>query len=78
MLQATIALPWMIIVSGHNLGTALLRTPSTNQAVAESAMQWDDIKGNSLYGFVILKKETENKGPDINGKREINQPFQNA
>jgi acetyl-CoA synthetase len=47
----------VVIVSGHNLGTALLRMPSMSIPVAESAIVGfpHDIKG-TLYGYVILKK----------------------
>ncbi len=48
----------VIIVSGHNLGTAPIEDAiDEHEMVAESAIVGfpDDIKGNALYGFVILK-----------------------
>jgi acetyl-CoA synthetase len=48
----------VVIVSGHNLGTAPLKMLLTSIPVAESAIVgFHDIKGNALYGFVILKKQ---------------------
>lgn len=65
----------VIIVSGHNLGTAPIED-SINQhpAVAESAIVGypHDVKGNALYGFVILKETGESRDKD-NLKKEINQ-----
>lgn len=49
----------VIIVSGHNLGTAPIEDAiNEHQAVAESAVVSfpHDIKGNALYGFVVLKE----------------------
>jgi len=49
----------VIIVSGHNLGTAPIEDAiNEHPAVAESAIIGfpHDIKGNALYGFVILKE----------------------
>ncbi|MBP6181706.1 acetate--CoA ligase [Flavobacterium sp.] len=65
----------VIIVSGHNLGTAPIEDAiNEHPAVAESAIVGfpHDIKGNALYGFVILKEtgETRNKENLI---KEINQ-----
>lgn len=64
----------VIIVSGHNLGTAPIED-SINQhpAVAESAIVGfpHEIKGNALYGFVILKETGENRDRE-NLKKEIN------
>jgi acetyl-CoA synthetase len=48
----------VVIVSGHNLGTAPIEDAiNEHPAVAESAIVGfpHDIKGNALYGFVILK-----------------------
>ena len=48
----------VIIVSGHNLGTAPIEDAiNEHQFVAESAIVGfpHDIKGNALYGFVTLK-----------------------
>ncbi len=65
----------IIIVSGHNLGTAPIEDSiNEHPAVAESAIVGypHDIKGNALYGFVILKETGE--GRDRNNlSREINQ-----
>ncbi|MFK7781653.1 acetate--CoA ligase [Psychroserpens sp.] len=65
----------VIIVSGHNLGTAPIEdTINEHQAVAESAIVGfpHDIKGNALYGFVTLKDIGENRNQD-NLRQEINQ-----
>ena len=65
----------MIIVSGHNLGTAPIED-SINQhpAVAESAIVGypHDIKGSALYGYVILKDTGEGRDRE-NLRKEINQ-----
>ena len=65
----------VIIVSGHNLGTAPIEDAiNEHPAVAESAIVGfpHDIKGNALYGYVILKETGE--GRDHNNLRnEINQ-----
>lgn len=48
----------VVIVSGHNLGTAPIEDViNEHQAVAESAIVGypHDVKGNALYGYVILK-----------------------
>ena len=63
----------VIIVSGHNLGTAPIEDAINEHAlVAESAIVGfpHDIKGNALYGFVILKEEHANY--DL-VRKEINQ-----
>lgn len=64
----------VIIVSGHNLGTAPIED-SVNQhpAVAESAIVGypHDIKGSALYGFVTLKETGEYRDRD-NLRKEIN------
>ena len=65
----------VVIVSGHNLGTAPIEDAiNEHPAVAESAIVGfaHDIKGNALYGFVTLKEtgETRNKENLI---KEINQ-----
>ena len=65
----------VIIVSGHNLGTAPIEDAiNEHQAVAESAIVGfpHDIKGNALYGYVILKETGEGRDHD-NLRREINQ-----
>ncbi len=65
----------VIIVSGHNLGTAPIEDAiNEHQAVAESAIVGfpHEIKGNALYGFVILKETGESRDQD-NVRKEINQ-----
>lgn len=64
----------VIIVSGHNLGTAPIEdTINEHQAVAESAIVGfpHDVKGNALYGFVILKESGEGRKKE-NLANEIN------
>ena len=64
----------VIIVSGHNLGTAPIEDSiNLHPAVAESAIVGfpHDIKGNALYGFVILKESGEERDKE-NLKKEIN------
>jgi acetyl-CoA synthetase len=65
----------VIIVSGHNLGTAPIEDAiNEHQAVAESAIVGfpHDIKGNALYAYVILKETGESRNHD-NLRKEINQ-----
>jgi acetyl-CoA synthetase len=65
----------VVIVSGHNLGTAPIEDAiNEHPAVAESAIVGfpHDIKGNALYGFVILKETGEYRDRD-NLNKEINQ-----
>ena len=65
----------VIIVSGHNLGTAPIEDAiNEHPAVAESAIVGfpHDIKGYALYGFVILKDTGESRVHD-NVRKEINQ-----
>ncbi|CAM3849293.1 acetyl-coenzyme A synthetase [Flavobacterium branchiophilum NBRC 15030 = ATCC 35035] len=65
----------VVIVSGHNLGTAPIEDAiNEHPAVAESAIVGfpHDIKGNALYGYVILKESGENRDRD-NLAKEINQ-----
>ena len=65
----------VVIVSGHNLGTAPIEDAiNEHQAVAESAIVGfpHDIKGNALYGYVILKETGKDRDPD-NVRKEINQ-----
>ncbi|MGB1315264.1 MAG: acetate--CoA ligase [Chitinophagales bacterium] len=67
----------VIIVSGHNLGTAPIEDAvNEHPAVAESAIVGfpHDIKGNALYGYVILKDENRNQD-DL--RKEINQLITN-
>ena len=62
----------VIIVSGHNLGTAPIEDAiNEHELVAESAIVGfpHEIKGNALYGFITLKLEHENLD-DV--KKEIN------
>lgn len=65
----------VIIVSGHNLGTAPIEDAiNEHPAVAESAIVGfpHDVKGNALYGYVILKETGESRDQD-NVRTEINQ-----
>ena len=65
----------VIIVSGHNLGTAPIEDAiNEHQTVAESAIVGfpHEIKGNALYGFVVLK-ETGLWRDRQNLMKEINQ-----
>ncbi len=65
----------VIIVSGHNLGTAPIEDAiNEHPAVAESAIVGfpHDIKGNALYGYVILKESGEGRDR-VNLTKEINQ-----
>ena len=65
----------VIIVSGHNLGTAPIEDAiNEHPAVAESAIVGfpDDVRGNALYGFIILK-ETGKDRKQENLRKEINQ-----
>ena len=65
----------VIIVSGHNLGTAPIEDAvNEHQSVAESAIVGypHEIKGNALYGYVILKDVSEDRNRD-RVRREINQ-----
>tara|TARA_Y200000002_G_scaffold179855_1_gene148420 strand:- start:320 stop:2218 length:1899 start_codon:yes stop_codon:yes gene_type:complete len=62
----------VVIVSGHNLGTAPIEDViNMHENVIESALVGypHDVKGNALYAFVILKNDS--KKDDI--KMEINQ-----
>jgi acetyl-CoA synthetase len=65
----------VIIVSGHNLGTAPIEDAiNEHPAVSESASVGfpHDIKGNALYGYVTLKETGESRDQD-NLRKEINQ-----
>ncbi|HBL80173.1 MAG TPA: acetate--CoA ligase [Aequorivita sp.] len=65
----------VVIVSGHNLGTAPIEDAiNEHPAVAESAIVGfpHDVKGNALYGFVILKEIGESRLHE-NLRKEINQ-----
>ena len=65
----------VIIVSGHNLGTAPIEDAiNEHNLVAESAIVGapHDIKGNSLFGYITLKEEFNSESyNDI--KKDINQ-----
>jgi acetyl-CoA synthetase len=65
----------VIIVSGHNLGTAPIEdTINEHPAVAESAIVGfpHEIKGNALYGYITLKGSGEGRNHD-SLRKEINQ-----
>jgi acetyl-CoA synthetase len=65
----------IVIVSGHNLGTAPIEDAiNEHPAVAESAIVGfpHEVKGNALYGFVILKETGESRN-QVNLSKEINQ-----
>ncbi|WP_405377131.1 acetate--CoA ligase [Nonlabens sp. Asnod3-A02] len=64
----------VIIVSGHNLGTAPIEDAiNEHPAVAESAIVGypHDVKGNALYGYITLKETGEKRNQD-NLYKEIN------
>ncbi|WP_439151141.1 acetate--CoA ligase [Winogradskyella sp.] len=65
----------VIIVSGHNLGTAPIEDAiNEHNAVAESAIVGfpHDVKGSALYGYITLKDTGETRDHD-NVRKEINQ-----
>jgi acetyl-CoA synthetase len=65
----------VIIVSGHNLGTAPIEDAiNEHPAVAESAIVGfpHEIKGHALYGYITLKETGETRNHD-NLRKEINQ-----
>jgi len=65
----------VIIVSGHNLGTAPIEDAiNEHPAVAESAIVGfpHDIKGSALYGYITLKDLGESRDHN-NLRKEINQ-----
>lgn len=69
----------VVIVSGHNLGTAPIEDAiDEHPAVAEAAIVGypHDIKGNALAGFIILKEEGESRDHN-NLQKEINQMITN-
>ena len=69
----------IVIVSGHNLGTAPIEDAiNEHPAIAESAIVGfpHDIKGNALYGYVILKETGESRNQD-NLRKEINELISN-
>lgn len=64
----------IVIVSGHNLGTAPIEDAiNEHPRVAESAIVGfpHDVKGHALYGFIILKNADPEKEDDTL-RREIN------
>ena len=64
----------VIIVSGHNLGTAPIEDAINDHPdVAESAIVGfpHDIKGSALYGFVILNESAEDHDHETQ-RKEIN------
>lgn len=64
----------VIIVSGHNLGTAPIEnTINEHSKVAECAIVGypHEVKGNALYGFITLKKDCSESEQD-QLKKEIN------
>jgi acetyl-CoA synthetase len=63
----------VVIVSGHNLGTAPIEDAiNEHPAVAESAIVGypHDIKGNALYGFIILKESGESRDREKPAERD--------
>ena len=65
----------VIIVSGHNLGTAPIEDAiNEHPAVAESAIVGfpHNIKGSALYGYITIKDISESRNHD-NLRTEINQ-----
>ncbi|WP_320814774.1 acetate--CoA ligase [Flavobacterium sp.] len=69
----------VVIVSGHNLGTAPIEDAiNEHPAVAESAIVGfpHDVKGNALYGYVILKESGESRDRE-NLAKEINEMISN-
>jgi acetyl-CoA synthetase len=65
----------VVIVSGHNLGTAPIEDAiNEHPAVAESAIVGfpHDVKGNALYGFIILKESGSGRDRE-NLQKEINE-----
>lgn len=65
----------IILVSGHNLGTAPIEDCiNEHSLIAESAIVGypDDIKGNALYGFLTVKSPVNNGGVEVL-YREVNQ-----
>ncbi len=65
----------VVIVSGHNLGTAPIEDAiNQHPAVAESAVVGypHDIKGNALYGYITLKVHGTTRDKE-NLRKEINE-----
>ncbi|WP_040282093.1 acetate--CoA ligase [Psychroserpens damuponensis] len=65
----------VIIVSGHNLGTAPIEDAiNEHPAISESAIVGfpHDVKGSALYGYITLKDVGESRNHD-NLRKEINQ-----
>lgn len=64
----------VVIVSGHNLGTAPIENAiNEHPAIAESAVVGfpHDVKGNALYGYVTIKANSTSRRQD-NLQTEIN------
>ena len=64
----------VVIVSGHNLGTAPIENAlNEHQAVVESAVVGfpHDVKGNALYAFVILNKTVDDTEKLTNELRDL-------
>lgn len=65
----------VVIVSGHNLGTAPIEDAiNQHPAIAESAIVGfpHDIKGSALYGYITLKEKSSYRDQN-NLRKEINQ-----
>ncbi|MDG1842102.1 MAG: acetate--CoA ligase [Crocinitomicaceae bacterium] len=65
----------VIIVSGHNLGTAPIEEAiNEHENIAESAIVGypHDIKGNALYGYVIVKNNPNNEEEALHLRNDIN------
>lgn len=70
----------VVIVSGHNLGTAPIEDAiNEHPAIAESAIVGypHEIKGNALYGFITIKETGEYRDRN-NLMKEINQQIANS
>ena len=66
----------VINVSGHRLGTAEIESAIKKHShVAEVAVvsKPDDIKGESIFAYVVLKNAKESLGEDVELAKEINQ-----
>lgn len=65
----------VVIVSGHNLGTAPIEDAiNQHPAIVESAIVGypHDVKGNALCGYLIVKNEGESRDQN-NLRKEVNQ-----
>jgi acetyl-CoA synthetase len=66
----------VINVAGHRLGTAEIEAVvAEHPNVAECAIvsRHDDIKGESIYAFIVLKDGKNNFGEEVEAIQEINQ-----